>query len=366
MKLKSRGALLRDEEGEGMEIKDNNSMEPEAGKTGNSGFEETEKAHISRRKMIATSAAALASVSVLGNRVSAAEPAVGDMTPKTNFGLTGKSAIVTGAARGIGRAIAIGLASAGADIMGIDLCEAVSPHIIYPPATKEDLDETGRLVQAQKRKFVGIRADTRDIAALHDATERALKEFGKVDILVADAGIQIYAPLVEMTDQQWKDIIDVNLTGTANAMRVVIPKMISRKSGRIIIIASGQGRHGFKDGSAYCASKWGVIGLMKSAALELGEHQITVNTVEPGLVDTYMTRNPGRWKEALKEAGKPVQGEPREQDVIAARLPQSVMKIPWMQPSDIAPAVVFLASDAAARVTGATYDVTAGDSAKYT
>jgi NAD(P)-dependent dehydrogenase (short-subunit alcohol dehydrogenase family) len=169
-----------------------------------------------------------------------------------------------------------------------------------------------------------------------------------------------------MSEQDWNDVIHVNLLGTANTMRAVVPLMIPRKTGRIILISSGQGRHGFKNGSAYSASKWGIIGLMKSAALELGEHQITVNTVEPGLVDTPMTRNPGRWKLAMKEAGKPVEGTPTEQEVIEARLPQSVMKIPWMQPDEVAPSVVFLASDAANRVTGSTYDATAGDSAKYT
>lgn len=319
-----------------------------------------------RRRMIATSAAALAGSLPLAQVRGAASPEPGDTTPKINFSLQGKSAIVTGAARGIGRAIAVALANAGADIMGIDICAAASPGVIYPPATQADLDETGRLVQAEKRKFIGVKADTRDFNALRAAAERAQKEFGKIDIAVADAGIQVYGPLAEMTDQNWKDVLDVNLTGSANTIRAVIPHMIPRKSGRIILIASGQGRHGMKNGSAYSASKWGMIGLMKSAALELGEHQITVNTVEPGLVDTNMTRNPGRWKEALKEAGKPAQGEPKEQDVIAARLPQAVMKIPWMQPDEVAPAVVFLASDAANRVTGATYDATAGDSAKYT
>jgi NAD(P)-dependent dehydrogenase (short-subunit alcohol dehydrogenase family) len=106
-----------------------------------------------------------------------------------------------------------------------------------------------------------------------------------------------------MTDQQWKDVIDVNLTGTANTIPAVILYMIPRKSGRVILVSSGQGRHGMKDGSAYSASKWGIIGLMKSVALELSEYQITVNTLEPGLVDTPMTRNPGRWIEPRKEAG---------------------------------------------------------------
>lgn len=314
--------------------------------------------------MLLTSLTALAGASVLGAGV---YPVVEKAkSAKTNFSLEGKSAVVTGAARGIGRAIAIALATEGADIMGIDICGVASPDVIYPAASKKDLDETGRLVQDLQRKFIGVKVDTREIGELQKAMQRAEKEFGKIDIVVADAGIQVYSPLADMTDRQWRDVIDVNLTGTANTIRAALPYMIPRKSGRIILIASGQGRHGMRDGAAYSASKWGVIGLMKSAALELGEHQITINTVEPGLVDTDMTRNPGRWNEALKEAGKQPEKEPKEEDVIAARIPTSVMKIPWMQPEDIAPAVVFLASGAAYRVTGASYDVTAGDSAKYT
>lgn len=322
---------------------------------------------ISRRKMLLSSAVA-AGAAMLGRAgASAAETSASDVTPHVDFGLRGKSAIVTGAARGIGRAIAVALAAAGADVMGIDLCASPAPGLVYPPASKDELDETGKMIEAHKRRFIGVVADIRDIAALRSAADRAQKEFGKIDIVVANAAIQIYGPLRELNDQQWRDVIDVNLNGSANTIRAVVNHMIPRKTGRIILIASGQGRHGFKNGSAYSASKWGVIGLMKSAALELGEHQITVNCVEPGLVDTAMTRNPGRWNEALKEAGKPVEGEhPKEEDVIAARLPSSVMKIPWMQPDEVAPAVVFLASDAANRVSGATYDASAGDSAKYT
>ena len=329
---------------------------------------------ISRRQMLAASAA-LASASLFPSQrasasapgsASASETSQSDTSPHINFSLAGKSAIVTGAARGIGRAIALALAADGADVMGIDICGPVNPSIVYPPASPEELRETGKLVEKYQRRWIGVQADVRDLGALKAAAERAEKEFGKIDIVVADAGIQIYGPLAEMTDENWNDVIAVNLTGSANTIRAVVPYMIPRKAGRIILISSGQGRHGFKNGSAYSASKWGIIGLMKSAALELGEYQITVNTVEPGLVDTPMTRNPGRWKEALKEAGKKVEGTPTEEEVIAARLPTSVMKIPWMQPDEVAPAVVFLASDAANRVTGSTYDATAGDSAKYT
>ena len=133
------------------------------------------------------------------------------------------------------------------------------------------------------------------------------------------------------------------------------------------MISSGIGRHGARSMANYCATKWAIMGFMKSLALELAGDNITVNTVEPGLVDTPLTRNPGRWNLALKEAGEPEQDNPKESDVIAARLKnQSVQKIPWMQPEDVAPEVVFLCTDAAYRITGASYDATAGDSAKYT
>jgi NAD(P)-dependent dehydrogenase (short-subunit alcohol dehydrogenase family) len=207
----------------------------------------------------------------------------------------------------------------------------------------------------------------RDASALKAAADRALKEFGKIDILVANAAIQTYSPMAEMSDSQWKDIIEVNVNGTYNSVKAVINQMIAQKNGRIILIASGQGKHGFKNASSYSASKWAVIGLMKSLALELAEHNITVNTVEPGLVDTAMTRNAGRWNLALQEGGKQPQGDnPKEEDVIAARMVVAVQKIPWEQPKDVAPAVVFLCTDAAYRITGASYGATAGDSAKYT
>jgi NAD(P)-dependent dehydrogenase (short-subunit alcohol dehydrogenase family) len=288
----------------------------------------------------------------------------------TRFGslgrLVGKVAIITGAARGIGRASAIAFAREGAAIMGIDIAGPVSGTLEVIPATADELTETGRLVKAAGGGWCEERLDQRNISHLRAAAERALKVFGRIDILFANAGIQAFKPILEMEDADWQDQIDVNLTGTANAIRAVAPHLVNNGSGRIIVTSSTQGRHGTKYGAAYSASKWGIIGLMKSAALELGEHKITVNAVIPGLVDTPLTRHRQRYEQAandLASAKTTSELEAEVKEKLAAKTP---LGIPWIEPDAIAPVVVFLASDEAAMVSGATYDVTGGDSANYT
>jgi NAD(P)-dependent dehydrogenase (short-subunit alcohol dehydrogenase family) len=157
----------------------------------------------------------------------------------------------------------------------------------------------------------------------------------------------------------------VNLTGTANVLRVFAPALVRRGGGRVVITSSTQGQHGTKFGSAYSASKWGLIGLMKSAALELGVHGITVNAVIPGLIDTALTRHEERYAQAIEEAGQApshssASDEAKAREILTAKTP---LGVPWLVPEDVAPVVVFLASDAARMITGATYDVTGGDSA---
>jgi NAD(P)-dependent dehydrogenase (short-subunit alcohol dehydrogenase family) len=147
-------------------------------------------------------------------------------------------------------------------------------------------------------------------------------------------------------------------------VRAFAPALVRRGGGRLILVSSMQGRYGMKNGSAYSASKWGIIGLMKSAALELGKHKITVNTIEPGLIDTPLTRNDRRWSMAVGETiTTPPPEHPSEEETIKARLPRAPLGVPWLTPEQVAPVAVFLASDAAAMVTGACYDVTGGDSA---
>ncbi|HVX78379.1 MAG TPA: SDR family NAD(P)-dependent oxidoreductase [Bradyrhizobium sp.] len=277
--------------------------------------------------------------------------------------LEGKVAIITGAARGIGRAAAVAFAREGAAVMGIDIAGPVSTTLEVEPATKDELDQTGRLIEAAGGKWASYRLDQRDLPALRDAAQKTVQAFGKIDILFANAGIQSFKPILEMEDADWHDQIDVNLTGTCNAIRAVAPHLVKNGGGRIIVTSSTQGRHGTKFGAAYSASKWGIIGLMKSAALELGHYGITVNAVIPGLIDTPLTRHRQRYAQAVDDLNnaEPIgRLEAEAKQKLSAKSP---LGVPWIEPEAIAPAVVFLASDEAYMVSGATYDVTGGDSA---
>jgi NAD(P)-dependent dehydrogenase (short-subunit alcohol dehydrogenase family) len=282
--------------------------------------------------------------------------------------LADRVAVVTGAARGIGRAAAVALSRAGADVAGIDIAAEVSPVLDYGPATPEDLCETGRLVTASGARWLQHIADQRNIDDIGTAAEAIVHEWGGVDVVFANAGIQAFKPLLEMSDPEWHDQIDVNLTGTANVLRVFAPLLVRRGGGRIIITSSTQGQHGTKFGSAYSASKWGLIGLMKSAALELGTHNVTVNAVVPGLVDTALTRHQDRYAQAISEAGGVPSGDPDrdERTAIEVLKKKTPLGVPWIEPQDVAPLVVFLASDQARMVSGTSFAVTAGDSAHVT
>ena len=288
------------------------------------------------------------------------------MTMERRGRLAGKVAIITGAARGIGRATAVAFAKEGAAVVGVDVAGPVTASIEVAPATRDELDETGRLVAAEGGRWRAETADQRDIGALRALAERAVDAFGGIDILFANAGIQAFKPLLEMEDADWHDQIDVNLSGTANAVRAVAPHIVKRGGGRIILTSSTQGQHGTKYGASYSASKWGILGLMKSAALELGEHKITVNAVVPGLIDTPLTRHRQRYAQAVDDLESDKPTDDLEAEAKTKLLAKSPLGVPWIGPEDVAPVVVFLASDEARMVSGAAYDVTGGDSANNT
>jgi NAD(P)-dependent dehydrogenase (short-subunit alcohol dehydrogenase family) len=280
--------------------------------------------------------------------------------------LKDKVAVVTGAARGIGRAAAIALARRGAHIVGIDIASDVWQPSGVTAASSTDLQETGKLVQKEGVRWLEIVLDQRDMPALRKAAEKIEKEFGGLDIVFANAGIQQFKPLLEMDDKDWSTTIDVNLTGTANVIRAFGPSLKKRGKGRIIATSSTQGRHGTKYAAAYSASKWGIIGLIKSAALELGQYGITANVVIPGLIDTPLTRHKERYEQVLQVAGRdPKDSQNEEEDAKKILKAKTPLGVPWIEPEDIAPVVVFLASDDARMISGATFDVTGGDSANY-
>ena len=327
-----------------------------------------EKDAITRRRLIANSAVIAGGIA-MGDRLSAQQPSAAGQTwpgqPLSNGLLNGKVAIITGAARGIGRAIAVDMAANGADIVGLDICSKILPVQEYAVTTRADLDETGRLVQKHGRKFMAVTGDIRDIGFLRSTADKIEQQFGHLDIVVANAATQLYKPLLEMEDWEWNEVISNNLNGTANTLRAFGPKLVKRGQGRIIVVASMQGKHGSKNMASYSASKWGIIGLMKSAALELGKNKVTVNALIPGLVDTPLTHNESRWSTLIGEieATDNPPKNPTEQQAAQVRAPHVPLKVPWLKPEDLAPAAVFLASDLAAMVTGASYDVTGGDDA---
>lgn len=276
--------------------------------------------------------------------------------------LSGKLALVTGAASGIGREVALAFAREGAEIVGLDAAGRVSPVQHYSLPTPADLDETGEMVTMLGRKWTPERADIRDIQALRAIAER----HRPFDILALVAGIQAFKPIVEMEDPDWNDQIDVNLTGTANCLRVFAPPMLKRGSGRIIVTSSTQGRHGTLNGSSYSASKWGLLGLMKSAALEFSPKGVTVNAVIPGLIDTRLTRHHDRYLQAVQvaNAGEVPPGNLEEmaKNGLAKHSP---MRLPWLPPSEVAKAYVYLAADSGNLVSGTAIEVTGGDSANF-
>lgn len=288
----------------------------------------------------------------------------GPIKPARGSALDGKVAVVTGAARGIGRAIAVEYAANGADVVALDIAGPISPTADARPATSEELAETVAQIRQYGRRGTAVRADIRDIAALRAVADQIVRDHGKIDIVVANAAIQAWKPLLDMDDGDWNDTIENNLTGTANTVRAFAPKMVERKYGRLLLLSSMQGKMGTKGGAAYSASKWGIIGLMKSAALELGQYNITSNAILPGLIGTDLTYNEQRYRAAIAQSNRTPSAYPTSQEAWDARALTVPLGVGWLQPEDVSPVAVFLASDAAAMVTGAEYAVNGGDSAK--
>ncbi len=203
--------------------------------------------------------------------------------------LEGKVAFVTGAARGQGRAHAIRFAREGADVVAIDICGPVSDTITYPMPTSDDLAETARLVEAEGRKVLARAVDIRDLAAQKQVVADAVEQFGRLDILVANAGVLSWGRLFEMDEDQWDSVVNVNLSGTWRTIRAVVPAMIEAgNGGSIIIVSSSAGLKATPGNGHYAASKFGLVGLTNALALEVGEFGIRVNSIHPYSIMTPM------------------------------------------------------------------------------
>lgn len=196
---------------------------------------------------------------------------------------------MTGAARGQGRAHALRLAKEGADIIAVDICAPVSETVTYPAATVEELEETARLVESVGRKVLTRVVDTRDLDAIKGAVADGIGTFGRLDVLVANAGVLTWGRLWELSEEQWDTVVDVNLGGTWRTVRAAVPAMIEAgNGGSIVIVSSSAGLKATPGNGHYAATKHGLVALTNTLALEAGEYGIRVNSIHPYSVDTPM------------------------------------------------------------------------------
>jgi (+)-trans-carveol dehydrogenase len=269
--------------------------------------------------------------------------------------VAGQVALVTGAARGQGRSHAVRLAEEGADIIAVDVCTDLD-NVPYPLAIPADLADTVRQVEALDRRIVARQVDVRDLAALTAAVDDGVAELGRLDIVCANAGVNQPAPMTEMAEDVWLDILDVDLSGVWRTCRAAIPHIIAGgRGGSFVLTSSAAGLKAYANIAHYTAAKHGVVGLMKTLAQELAPHRIRVNTVNPTQVDTPMIMNPPMYKLFCPDVT-----EPGREDFAPVSQAMHALPIPWVEPVDVSNAVVFLASDEARFITGVALPIDAG------
>jgi SDR family mycofactocin-dependent oxidoreductase len=270
--------------------------------------------------------------------------------------LQGKVALVTGGARGQGRSHALALAAEGVSVVVCDVPDPIST-IRYPLAHADDLAETQRLLDEAGASSVTLQADIRSRSDMEGAVARCLDTFGQLDILVANAAVCGFSPFDEMTDDQWDDMIGTNLTGTFRTVQAAVRPMKERRYGRIIVTGSMSGRAGNRNLAHYSASKFGVVGLVKSIALELAPFGITANVVCPSTTSSPMIHN-DEWYHVFR----PDLDEPTREDVRPVFADLNPLGVPWLPPDAVSEAVLYLARDQGF-ITGSTLEVGLGLSA---
>jgi (+)-trans-carveol dehydrogenase len=273
--------------------------------------------------------------------------------------LEGKVAFITGAARGQGRSHAVRLAEEGADIIAVDLCAQIET-VPYTMATPADLAETVAAVEALDRRVVARQADVRDGAAMRDAVAAGVAELGGIDIVLANAGIFNFSDdSGYISEEAWRDVIDTNLTGVWNTITPAVPHLRSRNGGAVVITSSVAGNKGLGHMGHYVAAKHGVVGLMRTLAIELAPDWIRVNAIHPTNVNTQMIQN-----EATYHLFSPDLDSPSHDDFTEAARAITLLPVPWVEAIDISNAVLFLVSDEGRYITGVSLPVDAGQSIK--
>ena len=277
--------------------------------------------------------------------------------------LDGRVAFITGAARGQGRAHAVRLANDGADIIAIDICAPISDTITYPMPTSEDLAETVRAVEATGRKVLAREVDIRDLAAQQQVVADGIEQFGRLDIVVANAGVLSWGRIFEMSEEQWDTVIDVNLNGTWRTIRAAVPAMIEAgNGGSIIIVSSSAGTKATPGNAHYSASKHGLVALTNALAIEAGEFGIRVNSIHPYSIDTPMVEKEamievfGKWPNFIHSFS------PMPYHPVNHEGKKGLQE--FMTPEEVSDVVAWLASDGSATISGSQIAVDRG-TAKY-
>jgi len=268
--------------------------------------------------------------------------------------MAGKVAFITGAARGQGRSHALRLAEEGADIIGIDGCREI-PGTDYPMATVVELAETAKEVEARGRRAFFAVADVRDATALETALAEGVEKLGRLDAVVANAGIAHLSPdgTLGIEPSIWQTVLDINLTGVWQTCRAAIRHLVD--GGAIVLISSAAGLKGYANIGHYVAAKHGVTGLMRTLATELGPRGIRVNSVHPSQVPTNMIMN-----DSIIHQFVPDRAEPTIEEFAEASRRMHLLPIPWLEPEDISNAVLFLVSSEARYITGVALPVDGG------
>ena len=274
--------------------------------------------------------------------------------------LDGKVALVTGAARGQGRSHALRLAQEGASVVAVDSCRDVAT-VPYPCSSPEDLAETSRLLEKFPQPSLCRQVDVRSQAELDSVVADAVEQLGGMHIVCANAGIISRGRTWELSDDEWNDVIEINLTGVWRTIKAVVPSMIKQEQGgSIIITSSSGGLKGISGHSHYTASKHGVLGIARALAAEVAPYFIRVNTLHPGAVATPMILNDHTYKTFRPD----LPGATRD-DVASIFQSVNLLPIPFLEPVDISNAVVWLASDESRYVTGLAMSIDAGCVQKY-